>query len=1102
MATKTATGGAWNVAGNWSPSGIPLAADDVIIPTGINQNIPTSATVQCRSLTVDSGATFTGNASATTQIGTSTPGPGNVALSISSGATVTWTAGTIQFVSTSTTQQTISTGGKTIAGIQQSGVGSNYVLLDALTCGAFTMSAGTFDTASYAVTWTSFAHSGTGTKVFSPGSSTIICTSANTPWSSTGTNFTLSSNTCTIKLTPGVNQATWTTASGSWYNVENNGVGNFLSGALTCENFTYTCDANQARIVQFSGNLTVNGTFTITGNSAINRPTVVSSILGVARTITAAATAISGGVDWRDIAGAGAAAPFVASSGYMGDRLGNSGITLTTPATQTRDATAGQQWGVAARWTSRVPLPQDDVVLGASSGSISGTDVLCLGRNLDFSAYTNTLTLTSSSTEYQVHGDVILGSGMVFGAIPNTFYVDYRGRGPQAITSNGLPLFRATSNPRANFYPIGGSYEFVDDVWIHTSSAGTAVINHYAGTLDLGAGLSHIIASIASTTTTYARFITAGAGTTMTAPATGAASIINFSTTNLTTSLSELTLTISTPSTATRSIVSGPTNPIGTVNYTIDDSPGPLSLAAATGTVIENLNLVSGSSLLVNGPAFVKTLTGTGEDFDGQKTFGVAASSTISQPDATPLRITGDITIDYKLTVPDWSPAGRFALGGKINGALTTGWCVRLATTGAVEIICGGVTNGQQSTSVGVPFADGDTGYIRVQRATATGALTCYTSTDGTTWTQLGTMPTSNAGALIANTTDPMYFGSRGAGGDAMNAGVMHRAVVYDALMGTAAIGSSDVVSDVRFEDKTVGDDTFTESSSNAATVTITGVVQNGDGRLAIMSTSAGSPSFLALCDRPTMDYVKTKDIFPVTSGKLYVGANGMIDSGCTNVHTGAFDPTDPYIRQYVDVSGTAFAFPVLAGNLLAAAVSSTTAAPAWSTPAGYTVIARSSAAGPNQVETYSKIADGSETSFTTTTTGGAVSCKCWEVVGADTLDVSDENSGSAVTTLDASAAPLTTYGGGKTLGVAVWGGNAFGASGAYTDGYGESRNATIASHFRAATRALPAGATTDPNFSWTGNQNPRSQLLVFKATAAAPSTNRGVLTGAAGIGF
>lgn len=889
MATKTATGGAWNVAGNWSPSGIPLAADDVIIPTGINQNTPTSATVQCRSLTVDSGATFTGNASATTQIGTSTPGPGNVALSISSGATVTWTAGTIQFVSTSTTQQTISTGGKTIPGLQQSGVGSSYVLLDALTCGAFTLSAGTFDTASYAVTWTSFAHSGAGTKVFSPGSSVITCTSGNTPWSCTGTNFTLSSNTCTIKLTPAVNQATWTTASGSWYNVENNGVGNFLSGALSCENFTYTCDANQTRQVQLSGALTVTGTLTITGNSAINRPSVISSVVGTARTITAAATAISGGVDWRDIAGAGAAAPFVASSGFMGDRLGNSGITMTTPATQTRDATAGQQWGVAARWTSRVPLPQDDVVLGASSGSISGTDVLCLGRSLDFDAYVATLTLTSSSTEYQVHGDVILGAGMTFGSTPNTFYVDYRGRGAQTVTSNGLPLFRATSNQRANFYPVGGSYEFVDDVWIHLSSAGTAVVNHYAGTLDLGAGRSHIIASIASTTTTYARLITAGAGTTMTAPATGAVSIINFSTTNLTTDLVELEIIISTASSNTRTITAGSVNEIGTVTYTVA-STGTLAFSASSGHKIGVLNIGDG-----------RTVTATANAL---------------------------------LQIREWN-------GGGSSGA-----------------------------------------------------------------------------------------------------------------------------------------------------------------RLAVQSATTGTPFWLAILDRPTWDYVDAKDVFGVVQGKLYVGANGTIVSGCTNVHTGAFDPTDPYVRQLVDVSGTAFGWAPLAGNLLVAAVSSTTAAPAWVTPAGYTVIARSPAAGPSQVETYSKIADGSETSFTTTTTGGAVSCKCWEVVGVDTLDLVDHNSASTVTTLDAASAPQATYSGGKTLGIAVWGGNTIGVSGAYTDGYGESRQVTVSSHFRAATRALPAGATTDPNFSWTGNQNPRSQLLVFKATAAAPSTNRGVLTGAAGIGF
>lgn len=49
---------AWNTAANWSPSGVPTACNDVIIPSGGTQPT-TNATANCRNLTVNSGATLT-----------------------------------------------------------------------------------------------------------------------------------------------------------------------------------------------------------------------------------------------------------------------------------------------------------------------------------------------------------------------------------------------------------------------------------------------------------------------------------------------------------------------------------------------------------------------------------------------------------------------------------------------------------------------------------------------------------------------------------------------------------------------------------------------------------------------------------------------------------------------------------------------------------------------------------------------------------------------------------------------------------------------------------------------------------------------------------
>lgn len=1081
MATKTATGGAWTTAGNWSPSGVPTSADDVIIPSGVNQNIPTAATVACRSLTIDSGATFTGNASATAQIGTSAPGPSNVALSISSGATVTWTSGTIQFVSTSTTQQTISTGGKTIPAIQQSGVGSNYVLSDSLTCGTFQISAGTFDTASYTITWASFAQTGAGTKVFSPGSSVITCTSGNTPVTHSGTNFTISSNTCEWRCTPAVNQASWSAASGSYHTVKNNTsvVGNFATTTLTCVNFEYVCDANQTRVVQLAGDLTCTGTFTITGNSAINRPTVWSAIAGVARTITAAATAISGGVDWQDITGAGAAAPFVASSGFMGDAQGNTNITFTTPATQTRDGTSGA-WSVAARWTSRVPLPQDDVVINGSSGNITQTDILTLGRNIDFTGYTGTITRNSTSSNYQIYGNVTLSPTANYGSNPNTFYVDYRGRGAQTITSNGVPLFQATSNQRMYIYAPGGSYTFVDDVHIHTSSSGTASLTVFAGTLDLGAGRSHNIATLASSTTTAVRAITCGAGTSMTSQV--ASTLLNFSPTNLTTTLEELTLICAVASAATRTITAGIGCPLKEVIYTVDDSPGTLAFSASSGHKIKTLTVGPGRAITAtsNAPLQVQNWSGGGQDFGGQKMFGQSAGNLLSTPHSAALNIgssAADITIDVKVTLADWTPGSRFALVCKINSGLTAGYLVRMETSGAIGFFAAG---GQITSTVSAAtvFNDGDTGWIRVQRRTSDGRCQFFTSPDGSTWTQLGADVTLASGTNIGSNTEVLYLGSRTTGNDPMGAGQMfHRCRIYSDLTATTRVASPD------FEAKPVGDDTLTDAEGNVWT--IGAAIVNGDGRLALQAITAGTPAYLQFAGaRPVLDYMKVKDVWSVIPDKMCVGSNSQLVSGNTNVSTGAA-PSTPYIVQVDDATASTavLPFPTTTGNTLVAAVSLSGGSPSWVDPTGFTLIDTSPGTSFAGISTYRKTADGTETGFTTTSTGGTVQTSIVELAGLGTPTVATgENSNAGATSLAAaSSAPSAV--GSSGIALAFWvAANTMGATASPPDGgFSEFRTASQQTLQRRAAKPITAPGAVNSTYGWATSRPAASQMLLLE---------------------
>jgi hypothetical protein len=271
MTAITAASGshAWNTNGAWVGSVQPTAADDVTIPSGATVTLPTATTCVGRSLTVASGGALTWNTTtAVLNLGDATAGAGNVALSISSGATITLTGiGTLGFVSTSATQQTVTTGGKTLPNVSVNGAGGSWIMADALlSSGTFSRAAGAWDTGGYNWTHTTFASSGAGTKSLTLGTSTVsmTSTSAVTLWSMVGTNDTISALSSTI-VVANASASTRTFTSGTFnygtltYTVAGS------TGILNLTGFYYETinfsDASNARTLQFSNTSTVSVKF-------------------------------------------------------------------------------------------------------------------------------------------------------------------------------------------------------------------------------------------------------------------------------------------------------------------------------------------------------------------------------------------------------------------------------------------------------------------------------------------------------------------------------------------------------------------------------------------------------------------------------------------------------------------------------------------------------------------------------------------------------------------------------------------------------------------------------------------------------------------------
>ncbi len=177
VVTATASGGtrAWSDTLTWSSGAVPTATDDVVLDaTSGAVTIAAAAVARSLNCTGYTG-TLTHNAAVTLSLGDATAAAGNAALVLAAGMTYSLgnvSTSAISLVSTSTTQQTVTTTGKTLGNLTVNGTGSSYLLTDALTCANITVSVGTLTTGSQTVTTGTITVSG-ATAVMAFGTSTV-----------------------------------------------------------------------------------------------------------------------------------------------------------------------------------------------------------------------------------------------------------------------------------------------------------------------------------------------------------------------------------------------------------------------------------------------------------------------------------------------------------------------------------------------------------------------------------------------------------------------------------------------------------------------------------------------------------------------------------------------------------------------------------------------------------------------------------------------------------------------------------------------------------------------------------------------------------------
>jgi hypothetical protein len=238
---------------------------------------------------------------------------------------------------------------------------------------------------------------------------------------------------------------------------------------------------------------------------------------------------------------------------------------------------------------------------------------------------------------------------------------------------------------------------------------------------------------------------------------------------------------------------------------------------AGTGGTALNATLGSTGGVDSNDPLL---LPWTGEDYLYLP--GVAGNYA-SAPDSAALDITGDIEIVVRVALDDWSPAATQSFVGKwTTGTNQRSYDLQINGTSLTLLAASDGLNNGASEQCAVTFntaVDGQTYWIKGTRVAGTGLCSFFYAADRgiepTSWTSIGTNTMTYTGSIFSG-SGIIEVGAVGQGASFPLAGRIYRGIVRNGIGGTTVF-DADFATGITSGAQT----TFTELSSNAATVTI-----------------------------------------------------------------------------------------------------------------------------------------------------------------------------------------------------------------------------------------------------------------------------------------
>ncbi len=268
----------------------------------------------------------------------------------------------------------------------------------------------------------------------------------------------------------------------------------------------------------------------------------------------------------------------------------------------------------------------------------------------------------------------------------------------------------------------------------------------------------------------------------------------------------------------------------------------------------------------------------------------------LSVPDEAALDLTGDFEIVFKLTPTTWTPgSGVYYLYDKAD----TSYAVRLDASGGIRVF----VNSSSYVSSALPFADGDTGWIKVTRRQSDGRIQVLTAPDAAqepaTFTQLGSDLSGHTSAININGVAPR-IGGRVSGGSTFS-GVYDRIIVRDGIDGTEVLDINPAADIDTSSDPDAGQTSFTATTGQ--TVTVNRSTTAGYRTAVIVRSSAFLDGINDVIDCPTSD----RPTITPTSGKFTALILARVyDTAATHVlfSTGNTSSDDAIIL-FVGSSGT-----------------------------------------------------------------------------------------------------------------------------------------------------------------------------------------------------